>query len=246
MCFWYTTVSLAGMVVSAFGRLIPPLDFFMAKLSDCIGLFSVRKILRFELTPLFATAERLQPMLSADEDRAAALYKTKAVIEAEHLTMVRRVFETLSDPMPADPRVIVRAAQADPEYAMLHGSDAGRVLGLVVDRCRRERRPLPSALKDLLPWSSLYVKWHWHCAGRLDFKGAKGLAWALSRAILVPTRLRCRSRLRTWNVTVCIASRQAHCRFCDALRRPRSIARRKVVVFCCSKCRAEPCAAEAT
>jgi len=152
----------------------------MAKLSDSTMLFSVRKILRFELTPLFATRERLAPMLADDFDRAAALFKMKAVIEAEHQSFVRRVFDSLGDPLPDNPRDIVFAARNDPEYEILHGSDVRRVITVIRERCRYSRLNVPREVEDLASWSSLHVKWHWHCRERMAFAGEKGLAnqWA--------------------------------------------------------------------
>jgi len=66
-------------------------------LNESIGRFNVRKTLRFEMKPLGKTAENLAAFLAEDEDRAAFLNTVKTLIEAEHLALVRRVFNSLPD-----------------------------------------------------------------------------------------------------------------------------------------------------
>ena len=60
----------------------------------------MRKTLRFEMKPVGKTADHLDALLADDEDRAASLNTVKAVIEAEHLALIRRVFKSPPDPLP--------------------------------------------------------------------------------------------------------------------------------------------------
>ena len=77
------------------------------------------------------------------------------------------VRKSLPDPLPEDPKAIVRAFRQDPDLPMLDNPNAYNVLKSIVDRCRYNRWPVPPAVKNLLGWSALYMKWHWHCiAGR--------------------------------------------------------------------------------
>ena len=69
-------------------------------LNESIGRFNVRKTLRFEMKPVGKTADHLDALLADDEDRAASLNTVKAVIEAEHLALIRRVFKSPPDPLP--------------------------------------------------------------------------------------------------------------------------------------------------
>ena len=142
------------------------------KIEESIGRFNVRKTLRFEMRPLGKTAEYLEGHLAADEERAASLNIAKAAIEAEHLTMVRRVFKKLPDPIPANIAAIRSAFSADPEYARLSSRGAHGVMQTILQRCRQNKWPIPKELTDHDGWPTLTVKWHWHCFSKYDPKAS--------------------------------------------------------------------------
>ena len=152
----------------------------MLKLKDSVGRFSVRKTLRFEMMPIGKTADFLAGHLEADEERAAGLNKVKAVIEAEHLMMVRRVFKSLPDPIPFKYDVIRQAFRNDPEFAALSNRDARGVMQTILNRCRANGWAIPKELSDHDGWATLSVKWHWHCFSKYDPSSAASLArkWA--------------------------------------------------------------------
>ena len=152
----------------------------MLKLKDSVGRFSVRKTLRFEMTPIGKTADFLAGHLEADEERAAGLNKVKAVIEAEHLMMVRRVFKSLPDPIPFKYDVIRQALRNDPEFAALSNRDARGVMQTILKRCRANGWAIPKELSDHDGWATLSVKWHWHCFSKYDPSSAASLVrkWA--------------------------------------------------------------------
>lgn len=137
-------------------------------LEESIGRYNIRKSLRFELKPVARTADYLDEMLAGDEDRAAGLNTLKAVFEAEHLTMVRRVFRRLPDPLP-DALAIKRAFRDDPEYATLTGRSSNNVLKLIIDRCKYNRLQIPQSVWDAQGWQPLIIKWHWHCSELYKF-----------------------------------------------------------------------------
>ena len=120
----------------------------MLKLKDSVGPFTVRKTLRFEMLPIGKTADFLAGYLEADEERAAGLNKVKAVIEAEHLMMVRRVFKSLPDPIPFKFDLIRQAFRNDPEFAALSNRDARAVMQTVLKRCRANGWAIPKELTD--------------------------------------------------------------------------------------------------
>ena len=103
----------------------------------------------------------------------------KAAIEAEHLNLVRRVFKALPDPLP-DAKAIRAAFEADPEYEVLSGRSADKVMKLIVSRCLQNHWTIPPAIRDLEHWPTLYVKWHWFCSDRLPLAGEKSVPrqWA--------------------------------------------------------------------
>jgi len=131
-------------------------------LNESIGRYHVRKTLRFEMKPIGRTADYLDAHLANDETRAAALRTVKAAVKAEHLTMVRRVFKLLPDPLP-DARAIREAFSADPEFPTLSGRNANPVLDAIIDRCRYNGWAVPRQLNDLAGWQPLFLKWQWHC-----------------------------------------------------------------------------------
>lgn len=139
-------------------------------LKDSIGRFSVRKTLRFEITPLGRTADFLCGYVDEDETRAAGLGTMKAVLEAEHLNLVRRVFRSLPDPLP-DAAAIRAAFLSDPEYRTLNGANPAAVVDVILERCRCNGWRIPKPLFDLKDWPALFVKWHWHCKGWYALKG---------------------------------------------------------------------------
>jgi len=144
------------------------------KLNESIGRFPVRKVIRFALNLDHCAAVHLDELIAEDEQRAESLNMAKAAIEAEHLTMVRRVFKALPNPLP-EAEAIRRAFKADPEYKVLSGRNAAKVMNLIVDRCRYNGWKIPDPIRDLEHWSSLFVKWHWHCTDRLQLSGEKSL-----------------------------------------------------------------------
>ena len=148
-------------------------------LNESIGRFNVRKTLRFEMKPVGKTADHLDALLADDEDRAASLNTVKAVIEAEHLALIRRVFKSLPDPLP-DYTAIKEAFKADPEHDILSGRNANAVMKTVIKRCRYNRWPVPKQLKDLSGWQPLFIKWHWHCYEQYRVAGESAVAraWA--------------------------------------------------------------------
>ena len=149
-------------------------------LNESTGLFSIRRSLHFELKPVAGTADFLGDVIADNEDRAAGLNSVKDIILAQHLTMIRRVFKSLPDPLPADPKKIREAFKHDPENMMLEDPNAYNVLKVIVDRCRYNKWPLPKAVRDLHGWSALYMKWHWYCKGLSSLFGAESLPvkWA--------------------------------------------------------------------
>ena len=113
-------------------------------------------------------------IIAQDEQRAAFLNTAKAVIEAEHLQLVRRVFKGLSDPLPA--AAVIRAAfKADPEFKTLTGRNADQVMKLIIERCRYNGWRIPEELRGLEHWGTLFVKWHWFCSDRLKLVGPDAL-----------------------------------------------------------------------
>ena len=89
-------------------------------LNESVGRFNVRKTLRFEMKPLGKTAENLDAFLAEDEDRASDLHTIKPLVEAEHLALVRRVFNALPDPLPGYSE-IKHSFKRDPAYPVLSG-----------------------------------------------------------------------------------------------------------------------------
>ena len=146
------------------------------KIEDCIGRFNIRKTLRFEMKPVGKTADFLAGHLEADEERAASLNKVKAAIEAEHLMMVRRVFKSLPDPIPAKYDLIRQAFRNDPEFAALSSRDARVVMQTILKRCRANGWAIPKELTDHDGWPTLTVKWHWYCFSKYDPSAAASLA----------------------------------------------------------------------
>ena len=49
-----------------------------------------------------------------------------------------------------------------------------------MDSCRYNRWPVPPAVKNLLGWSALYMKWHWHCIAKRKVSATEGIPveWA--------------------------------------------------------------------
>ena len=150
------------------------------KIEESIGRFNIRKTLRFEMKPVGKTADFLAGHLEADEERAASLNKVKAAIEAEHLTLVRRVFKSLPDPIPSRFDVIRQAFHNDPEFAALSSRDARVVMQTILKRCRVNGWAIPKELSDHDGWPTLSVKWHWYCFSKYDPSAAASLArkWA--------------------------------------------------------------------
>lgn len=148
-------------------------------LNESIGRFNVRKTLRFEMRPVGRTAANLDALIADDEERAASLNTVKAAIEAEHLTLIRRVFKSLPDPLP-DYVTIKEAIKADPEHEVLSGRNANAVMKTIVERCRYNRWAVPKQLKDLAGWQPLFIKWHWHCYEQYKVAGECAVArmWA--------------------------------------------------------------------
>ena len=149
-------------------------------LSNCIGRYNVRKSLRFEMKPVAGTENFIYDSVYAGEDLAEGLNTVKDVISAQHIAMVRRVFKLLPDPIPEDPKVIVRAFRRDSDFTVLDDPNAYNLLKSLVDRCKYNRWPLPPAVKNLLGWSALYMKWHWHCIAGRKISVSDGIAveWA--------------------------------------------------------------------
>ena len=146
------------------------------KIEESIGRFNIRKTLRFEMRPVGKTADFLAGHLEADEERAASLNKVKSAIEAEHLMMVRRVFKSLPDPIPAGFDTIRQAFRNDPEFAALSSRDARGVMQTILKRCRANGWAIPKELADHDGWPTLTVKWHWHCFSKYDPSAAGSLA----------------------------------------------------------------------
>ena len=145
-----------------------------------IGRYNVRKTLRFEMKPIGRTAEFLDGHLADDEERAASLNKVKSAIEAEHLTMVRRVFKSLPDPIPSKFDTIRQAFRNDPEFAALSSRDARGVMQTILKRCRTNGWAIPKELTDHDGWPTLSVKWHWYCFSKYDPSAAASFVrkWA--------------------------------------------------------------------
>ena len=149
-------------------------------LSECIGRYNVRKSLRFALIPVSGTENFVYDAVYASEELAECLNPVKDVILAKHIAMVRRVFAQLPDPLPEDPKAIVKAFRSDPEFSALDNPNAFTVLKSLVDSCRYNRWPVPPAVKNLLGWSALYMKWHWHCIAKRKVSATEGIPveWA--------------------------------------------------------------------
>ena len=149
-------------------------------LSECIGRYNVRKSLRFGMVPVAGTENFVYDTVYASEELAECLNPVKDVLLAKHIAMVRRVFAQLSDPLPDDPKAIVKAFRSDPEFSALDNPNAFTVLKSLVDSCRYNRWPVPPAVKNLLGWSALYMKWHWHCIAKRKVSATEGIPveWA--------------------------------------------------------------------
>ena len=149
-------------------------------ISESIGRYCVRKSLRFGMVPVAGTENFVYDAADASEDLAEGLNTVKDVILAQHLAMMRRVFKQLPDPLPEDPKVIVRAFRSDPDFRTLDDPNAFNLLKSIVDRCKYNRWPVPPAVKNLLGWSTLYMKWHWHCIAGRKVSESEGIAvdWA--------------------------------------------------------------------
>ena len=145
------------------------------KIEESIGRFNIRKTLRFEMKPIGNTADFLAGHLEADEERAASLNKVKAAIEAEHLTLVRRVFKSLPDPIPANYEAVRAAFRNDPEFAALSNRDARAVMQTILKRCHANGWAIPKELSDHDGWPTLTVKWHWYCFSKYDPSAAGSL-----------------------------------------------------------------------
>ena len=131
-------------------------------LNESIGRFNVRKTLRFEMKPLAATAEYLNAFLADDEERASSLNTVKSLIEAEHLALVRRVFNSLPDPLPGY-SAIKHSFKRDPAYPILSEGRTASVVKAIIERCSQTRLKVPKQVRDLERWQPLFIKWHWHC-----------------------------------------------------------------------------------
>ena len=149
-------------------------------LNESIGVFNLRKSLRFEMRPVAGTADYIADVIADDEDRAAGINAVKDVIQAQHRSMVRRVFKSLPDPIPADQEAIKQCFKNDPEYQVLNDPNGYNLLKTVIDRCRYNKLPIPKAVKDIHGWSALYVKWHWNCMSERSLSGNGSLPsqWA--------------------------------------------------------------------
>ena len=149
-------------------------------LSEYIGRYNVRKSLRFGLIPVAGTENFVYDAVYASEELAECLNPVKDVILAKHIAMVRRVFAQISDPLPGDPKAIVKAFRSDPEFSALDNPNAFTVLKSLVDSCRYNRWPVSPAVKNLLGWSALYMKWHWHCIAKRKVSATEGIPveWA--------------------------------------------------------------------
>lgn len=152
-------------------------------LSECIGRYSVRKSLRFGMVPVAGTENFVYDTVYASEELAECVNPVKDIILAKHIAMVRRVFAQLPDPLPDDSKAIVRAFRADPEFSALDNPNAFTVLKSLVDSCRYNRWPVPPAVKNLLGWSALYMKWHWRCIAERKVSATEGIPveWAGKR-----------------------------------------------------------------
>ena len=164
--------------------------------SEYVGRYSVRKSLRFELKPVAGTERFVYDAADVSEDLAEGLGTVKDVILAQHLSMMRRVFKSLPDPLPEDPKAIVRAFRQDPDLPTLDNPNAYNVLKAIVDRCRYNRWPVPPAVKNLLGWSALYMKWHWHCIAGRKISATEGLPVAWAGKSKEQVLAMCRSRAR--------------------------------------------------
>ena len=61
-------------------------------------------------------------------------FARRLISETEHLSLVRRVFRALPDPLP-EAAAIRAAFRADPEYKTLAGRNADQVMKLIIARC---------------------------------------------------------------------------------------------------------------
>lgn len=148
-------------------------------LNESIGRFNVRKTLRFEMKPLGKTAENLDAFLAEDEERASDLHTIKTLIEAEHLALVRRVFNALPDPLPGYSE-IKHSFKRDPAYPVLSGRGTASVIKAIIERCSQTRLKVPKQVRDLERWQPLFIKWHWHCLSLYTDNGENSVAreWA--------------------------------------------------------------------
>ena len=148
-------------------------------LNESIGRFNVRKTLRFEMKPLGKTAETLDAFIAEDEERAFDLHTIKTLIEMEHLALVRRVFNTLPDPLPGYSE-IKHSFKRDPAYPVLSKRGTAPVVKAIVERCSQTRLKIPKQVRDLERWQPLFIKWHWHCLSLYADSGENRVAreWA--------------------------------------------------------------------
>ena len=148
-------------------------------LNESIGRFNVRKTLRFEMKPLGKTAENLDAFLAEDEERASDLHTIKTLIEAEHLALVRRVFNALPDPLPGYSE-IKHSFKRDPAYPILSERGTASVVKAIIERCSQTRLKVPKQVRNLERWQPLFIKWHWHCLSLYTDNGENSVAreWA--------------------------------------------------------------------
>jgi hypothetical protein len=149
-------------------------------LADCIGRYYARKSLRFEIKPVSGTENFIYDTVFPSEDLAEGLNTVKDIITTQHKAVVRRVFNLLPDPLPEDPRVIVNAFRRDPDFAAVNDSNAYNMLKSLLERCKKNRLTIPPVVKNILGWSALYMKWHWHCIVQRKISALEGLPveWA--------------------------------------------------------------------
>ena len=81
----------------------------LPKIENSTLRFRFRKAFRFAIRPVDATRDALyDKFIQEDEERAWHLLETKAIIRAEHASLVLRAIQSLPDPLP-DAQAIEKA-----------------------------------------------------------------------------------------------------------------------------------------
>ncbi len=139
----------------------------LPKIENSTLRFRFRKAFRFAIRPVDATRDALyDKFIPEDEERAWHLLEAKAIIRAEHASLVLRAIQSLPDPLP-DAQAIEKALRRDPMFATLADPNPAVLLEMLANRCRVAAIPEPPGL-SIRNWTPLFFRYHQHFASRYD------------------------------------------------------------------------------